>query len=190
MAEETAQAFLLRRRSTPVRMLRAPAPDRAALRDILTAGARVPDHGKLEPWRFVVLERPALGRLAGLVAARGSELGLDPERIAKAARDYSDSPLAVAVIAAPRPSDKIPEIEQVLSSGAVCLAVLNAVLAHGWAACWLTGWPAHDRAFAEGALGVGEGEFVAGLIHLGSADATPPERPRPDIDAITRWDGP
>ncbi len=190
MAEDSARAFLLRRRSTPVRMLRAPAPDRAALRAILTAGARVPDHGKLEPWRFVVLERPALARLAGRVEARGAELGLEPERIVKAARDYSDSPLAIAVIAAPCPSEKIPEIEQVLSAGGVCLSVLNAALAHGWGACWLTGWPVHDRAFAERALGVGADEFVAGMIHVGSTDTPPPDRPRPDIDAITRWSGP
>ena len=190
MAEDSARAFLLRRRSTPVRMLRAPAPDREVLRAILTAGVRVPDHGKLEPWRFVVLERPALVRLVGEVEARGAELGLEPEGIAKAARDYNDSPLAVAVIAAPRPSEKIPEIEQVLSAGAVCLSVLNAALAHGWGACWLTGWPVHDRAFAERALGVGAGEFVAGMIHIGSTDTPPPDRPRPDIDAITRWSGP
>ncbi len=190
MVEETAAEFLLRRRSTPLRMMRAPAPDRAELRAILTAGARVPDHGKLEPWRLVVLERPVLSRLAGQVEARGAELGLDPEAIAKAARDFADSPLAVAVIAAPRPSGKIPAIEQVLSAGAVCLSVLNAALARGWAGSWLTGWPVHDRPFAEGALGVVPGEFVAGLIHLGSADTAPPERPRPDLDSIIRWDGP
>jgi len=179
--------FLLTRRSRPAKTLRPPAPTREELRPILTAAARSPDHGKLEPWRFVVLERGALDRLAALVRRRGAALGETPEAIEKQVAAYADSPLAVAVISSPKESDKILEIEQVYSAGAVCLALLNAALAAGWGANWLSGWPAHDREFVAEGLGLAPQERVAGVIHIGTETATPPERPRPDLDAITTW---
>jgi nitroreductase len=182
--------FLLSRRSHPARTLSAPAPDRAALLTLLTAAARVPDHGKLEPWRFVVLGRAALDRLAGLAAARGAALGLEEERIAKAVAQYRDSPLAVAVVQVPRPTDKVPAVEQTFSAGAVCLGLLNAALAAGWGACWLTGWPVYDRAFLAEGLGLSEGERIAGMIHIGTAGGVPPDRPRPDLARIVTWEGP
>lgn len=179
--------FLLSRRSRPAKTLTTPVPDRAALRPLLTAAARSPDHGKLVPWRFVVLERPALLRLAGLVEARGAALGRDPQDIAKAHAQYADSHLTVAVIEVQKPSDKVPPIEQSYSAGAVCLALLNAALAAGWGANWLTGWPVHDRPFAEEGLGLAGNERVTGLIHLGTERMVPPERPRPETDRITTW---
>ncbi|MDR5651156.1 nitroreductase family protein [Ruixingdingia sedimenti] len=184
---QDARHFLLTRRSVPLRTLATPAPDRHALAELLTAAARVPDHGKLEPWRFVVLERPALERLAAAAAAQGPALGIEPDRIAKGQGQFAESPLAVAVIAAPRESPVIPPVEQVLSAGAVCLSLLNAALAAGWGASWLTGWVAHDRRFAEPAFGLGPQEWVAGIVHIGTRTAPPPERPRPDIGAITTW---
>lgn len=179
--------FLLTRRSRPAKTLRPPAPTRESLRPILTAAARSPDHGKLEPWRFVVLERAALDRLAALVRVRGAALGEAPEAIDKQVAAYADSPLAVAVIASPKPSDRIPEIEQLYSAGAVCLALLNAALAAGWGANWLSGWPVHDPSFVEEGLGLAPHERVAGVIHIGTETTAPPERPRPDLDAITTW---
>jgi nitroreductase len=179
--------FLLTRRSRPAKMLRAPGPDRATLERLLTAAARVPDHGKLEPWRFLVLERAALDRLATLTTERGEALGEEPEKIAKAAATFGDSPFAVAVISAPKPSDKIPEIEQLLSAGAVCLSLLNAALAQGFGACWLTGDAAHDPDFRARGLGLEQHERIAGFIHIGTTEATPPDRPRPDVAALTRW---
>lgn len=182
-----ALRFLLTRRSRPAKTLAAPVPDRDTLRLILTAAARTPDHGKLEPWRFLVLERAALRRLAGLVAPRGQALGLDAERIGKAEAQFANADLAVAIVSCPKPSDKIPEIEQVYSAGAVCLALLNAAHAAGWGANWLSGWPAHDPAFLEEALGLGPQDRVAGFIHIGTETAVPPERPRPDLDALVTW---
>lgn len=182
-----ALEFLMSRRSRPAKTLTTPVPDRAALRPILTAAARSPDHGKLEPWRFIVLERPALLRLAALVERLGPGLGKTAEEIAKARAQYADAHLAVAVIEAPKPSEKIPAIEQTYSAGAVCLALLNAALASGWGANWLTGWPVHDRDFVTGGLGLTAGERVAGLIHIGTETSRPPERPRPDTEAITDW---
>ena len=179
--------FLLTRRSRPAKTLAPPVPDRAALMPLLTAAARSPDHGKLEPWRLVVLERAALQRLAGLAARRGAALGLAPEQIDKGTRQYADGHLAVAVIAAPKPSPTIPAIEQHLSAGAVCLALLNAALAAGWGANWLTGWASHDPEFCAEGLGLGPGEFIAGLIHIGTETAAPPERPRPDLTRIVTW---
>ncbi|MDP5086461.1 MAG: nitroreductase [Yoonia sp.] len=182
-----ALEFLLTRRSRPAKTLTTPVPDRATVQTLLTAAARTPDHGKLEPWRFVVLEKAALARLADLVVVRGAALGLEPEAIDKAQTQYANADLAIAVISAPKPSEKIPQIEQVYSAGAVCLALVNAALAAGWGANWLSGWASHDRDFIREGLGLADHESVAGFIHLGSESSAPPERPRPDLDAITTW---
>ncbi len=179
--------FLLTRRSRPAKTLTTPVPDRATVTQLLTAAARTPDHGKLEPWRFLVLEKPALQRLAKLNETRGAALDLDQDKIDKGIAQYANADLAVAVVSSPKPSEKIPQIEQTYSAGAVCLALLNAALAAGWGANWLTGWASHDRVFLREGLGLEDHESVAGLIHLGTETATPPERPRPDLDAITTW---
>lgn len=186
-ANPAALDFLLTRRSRPAKTLVAPAPSRADLAPILTAAARSPDHGKLEPWRFIVIERGAMGRLADLAEARGRALGKADEDIAKGRSQFDQGVLAVAVVEVRRPTDKVPAIEQSYSAGAVCLALLNAALAAGWGANWLTGWPAHDRAFCRDGLGLAEHERIAGFIHIGTETAAPPERPRPDLDAITEW---
>ena len=179
--------FLLSRRSRPAKTLVAPGPDRAALMPLLTAAARSPDHGKLEPWRFVVLEGAAMTRLAELAQARGVALGKSPEDIAKGRSQFDLGILGVAVIESPKPSDKVPEIEQTYSAGAVCLALLNAALAAGWGANWLTGWVSHDRAFVEQGLGLAGHERVAGLIHIATEGPVPTDRPRPDLAALTSW---
>ncbi|WP_296423813.1 nitroreductase [Yoonia sp.] len=179
--------FLLTRRSRPAKTLTMPVPDRAALQTLLTAAARTPDHGKLEPWRFIVLSKPALARLAAMIPARGAALGIEPDKIAKAAAQFGTADLAVAVISAPKASDNIPQIEQIYSAGAVCLSLVNAALAAGWGANWLSGWASHDRPFVRDGLGLADHETVAGLIHLGTETSTPPDRPRPDLGAITTW---
>lgn len=184
---EAAVEFLLTRRSRPAKTLVAPAPDSEALREILTAGARSPDHGKLEPWRFLVITRDAALRLGAEAEARAEAQGLPADKVAKAGKQFLDSQLCVAVILSPKESDKVPQIEQVYSAGAVCLSLLNAALAAGWGANWLTGWAAHDAAFGRDLLGLQPGESVAGFIHLGTEAVTPVDRPRPDLDAITSW---
>lgn len=179
--------FLLTRRSRPAKTLAEPVPDRATLETLLSAAARTPDHGKLEPWRFVVLGKGAMPRLAKAVQARGEAIGLDPEQITKGRSQFDQGHLAVAVIEVQKPSDKIPALEQTYSAGAVCLALLNAALAAGWGANWLTGWPSHDRNFVQSELGLGDQERIAGLIHIGTETSTPPDRPRPDLATITTW---
>ncbi|MEM9582827.1 MAG: nitroreductase [Pseudomonadota bacterium] len=182
-----AVEFLLTRRSRPAKTLTTPAPSKADLTPILTAAARTPDHGKLEPWRFIVLEQPALQRLGTSARTRGADLGLEQDKINKIGAMFETAPLSVAVIASPKPSEKIPQIEQTLSAGAVCLALLNAALASGWGANWLTGWTAFDRPFLTDALHLTSEEVVAGFIHLGTETSKPPDRPRPDLSAITEW---
>jgi len=177
--------FLLTRRSRPAKMLRAPGPDDATLERLLTAAARVPDHGKLEPWRFVVLEPAALARLAALSEELGAAQGMEADKIEKAAQCFRDSPLVVAVVAVEQPSEKIPAFEQLLSAGAVCVSLVNAALAQGFGACWLTGWQAYDPAFRRDGLGLAAQERIAGFVHIGTCATTPPDRPRPDIAALT-----
>ena len=179
--------FLLTRRSRPAKTLTTPVPDKATLDTLLTAAARTPDHGKLEPWRFIVLQKAALTRLAQMIPARGDALQIEPDKITKAYDQYANADLAVVVVSSPKPSDKVPQIEQVYSAGAVCLALLNAGLAAGWGANWLSGWASHDRDFVRDGLGIDDHEHIAGLIHLGTEKNAPPERPRPNLDAITTW---
>jgi nitroreductase len=179
--------FLLTRRSRPAKTLRAPVPDRDTLMTLLTAAARTPDHGKLEPWRFIVLEKAALTRLAALVPARAAALSIDPDKIDKAIAQYRDADLAIAVIDSPVISDKVPQIEQTYSAGAVCLSLLNAALAAGWGANWLSGWTSHDRAFCDVGFGLAAHERIAGLIHIGTETNAPPERPRPDLAHKVTW---
>ncbi len=182
-----ALEFLLSRRSRPAKTLKAPGPDADALMPILTAAARTPDHGKLEPWRFIVLQGDALTRLAGVAKERGAALGLDEDKIAKGHDQFANSPMCVAVIEVQKDAPKIPPLEQTYSAGAVCLAFLNAALAAGWGANWLSGWVSHDRGFMAEALGLADNERVAGFMHIGTETSTPPDRPRPDLDAITTW---
>jgi nitroreductase len=185
--DPAALAFLQTRRSRPAKTLGLPVPDRAALRPLLRAALRCPDHGKLEPWRLIVLERAALVRVAGLVAGCGARLGRDEAEIAKQRAQFADAHLAVAVILSPRPSDKVPAAEQAASAACVAYGLLNAALAAGWGANWLSGWASHDAGFARDALGLAEGERITGFIHIGTETAAPPERPRPDADALTTW---
>lgn len=179
--------FLLTRRSRPAKTLVAPGPTRSELEPILTAAARTPDHGKLEPWRFVVLEQGAMPRLAELAETRAKDLGKSEEDTAKARAQFDQGICAVAVIEVQRDAAKIPPLEQTYSAGAVCLAMLNAALASGWGANWLSGWVSHDRVFAQNALNLAENERIAGFIHIATEGPKPPERPRPDLQEITTW---
>ena len=186
-ANREALDFLLTRRSFPARTLTLPIPDRAGIDLILTAAARVPDHGKLEPWRFIVLHKPALQRLSGIVARRAVELDTDPEKRPKTVAQYAQADLAIVVVSAPKVSAKVPVSEQVYTAGAVCMGVLHAATALGFGANWLSGWPSYDRAFLTEGLGLSDDETMAGIIHIGTVAETVPDRPRPDMARITTW---
>ncbi|MFN5999288.1 MAG: nitroreductase [Paracoccaceae bacterium] len=184
---DAALAFLTARRSRPAKLFTFPVPDRGQLEEILTAATRVPDHGKLEPWRLIVVQGAAFARLADLAEARAHELGGDAEMVAKGRGQYDLGKLAVVVIASPKPSPKIPVAEQQASAAALCLGIVNAAEAAGWGACWLTGWPAHDAGFAARAFGCDGGETVAGIVHIATPPADGPDRPRPDLGRLVTW---
>ena len=137
-----------------------------------------------------VYQTVATGELLCIDANTGKHLWhvkLAPDQIQKGRSQFDQGHLAVAVIEVQKPSPKIPPLEQTYSAGAVCLALLNAALAAGWGANWLSGWPSHDRAFMRAGLELADHERIAGLIHIGTEGAIPPERPRPDIESITTW---
>ena len=184
---DAALAFLSTRMSRPAKLFSLPVPTRDQLTEILAAATRVPDHGKLEPWRLVVVQGAAFKRLADLAEARARELGGDAEKIAKGRGQYDLGKLAVVVIASPKPSPKIPAAEQLSSANALCFGIVNAAEAAGWGANWLTGWPAHDAVFAARAFGCTEDETVAGIVHIATPPEDGPDRPRPDLPRIVSW---
>ena len=168
--DEQLVRYLKTRRSIPPAQMSAPGPDPQTLRAILEIAARVPDHGKLAPWRFILYERDSreslLLGLAGI--ARAAPDAQEARYRADKARGMADAPLIVGVASAPiADHPKIPLWEQQLSAGAVCLNLLHAAQAHGFAAQWLTGWYAYDAQAARW-LGLREGERFAGFVHIGT----------------------
>lgn len=183
-------SHLQTRRSVSNALLSEPGPDAPTLADMLTLAARVPDHGKLAPWRFVIY--PAGARKAGAewLAARAEALGEDVEKRVKKANGFATAPVCVGVISTAAPHVKIPEWEQHLSAGAVCLNLLHAAAAYGFRAQWLTDWFSNDPE-ACAYLGVAEGERVAGFVYIGSYANAVPDRDRPDVPALTStWAAP
>jgi|CXWL01.1.fsa_nt_gi nitroreductase len=166
-------ALLALRRSTKVVHLAPPGPNAGQLEALLRLGARVPDHGKLGPWRFVVIEGEGRER-AGLALA--SNAG-DAQSAEIARQTFQRAPVCVLVVSTAAPHPKIPEWEQQLSAGAVCQNLLVAAYAMGFGACWLTGWACYD-ARARAALGLHEHERIAGFVHLGAPTAPASERVR------------
>lgn len=181
------QAFLATRRSRPAKTLGGEAPDRAALEALLMAAARVPDHGKLAPWRFAVLGSKTRAAMAAAAHAHGPDAGLDAAATEKAALQFSYGGAVVAVVASAVVPHKIPAWEQELSAGAVCLSLVNAALAAGWGANWLTGPFARHTGFLQSTLGTQPGEFVAGFIHIGNETVVPADRDRPDLRKCVDW---
>ena len=183
--------FLNHRRSTPSRLLGEPAPDPAQLEQLLAAAVRVPDHGALAPWRILAIGGESRLRLGEFLATRALEL----DACVSAAAQEKDrlrfvrAPLVLAVIASLRANPKVPEIEQILSAGNVCFALLQASQALGFGAQWLTGWAAYDEAVMAH-LGLLQRERIVGFIHVGSVQTPVPERPRPDWAAhYSVWPG-
>ena len=176
-----ALALLDARRSVPAKQLGEPAPDEATLMRMLESAVRVPDHGKLTPWRFLAIRGDARRALGDRLAARGLERdpGAGEAAVEKDRMRFSHAPLVLVVIVQLGPNAKIPEQERLLSAGCVCFALLQAAQALGFGAQWLTGWPAYDTEVKRW-LGLGEHEHVAGFIHIGTPKLEAPERERPD----------
>ena len=186
----TLKQYMESRRSRPVLQIGEPGPTRAELEEILAIASRVPDHGKLAPWRFVVFrgaERERLGaELGGHRTWNTPDLGEESLRAER--MRLTRAPVVVMMVSRAAPHPKIPEWEQLLSAGAVGMNLLIAANALGYVACWLTEWMAYD-ASAASLLGVEPGERITGFIHVGTALQPPFERDRPSLDDIVTWVG-
>jgi nitroreductase len=180
-------AFLARRRSASAMALREPAPSDAELATLLRLATRVPDHGKLSPWRFVILRGDSKQRfIAGLEAIAATRP--DAEKLRAKLGKIKAPPLTVAVISRTTPAE-IPEWEQRLSSAAVCMTLIIAAQAMGYGANWITDWYAYDDD-AGRLLGLRDGERIAGYVHLGTSADVPLERVRPDVATlVSEWNG-
>jgi nitroreductase len=181
--------LLRTRRSVKPVELAGPALSREEVETLLTIASRVPDHGKLVPWRFIVFDGDA--RLAAgeaIVAAfRRKFPEANPEQVDYERKRLARAPLVVAVVSRAAPHVKIPEWEQVLSAGAAAMSLVFAAHALGFAANWITEWYAYDRSVLD-ALGLAPHEKIAGFIHIGRHAAARDDRPRPPLsDIVTRF---
>jgi nitroreductase len=181
--------LLKTRRSAPAASLTEPGPNGAEIDSLLRVAARVPDHGKLAPWRFIVFEGEGRDRAGAIVAEvyAKSHPDADLTRLAAEKKRFSLAPLVIGVVSRAGQHEKIPEWEQVLSAGAVCMNLIVAANALGFASVWLSEWCAYDRAVLA-RLGVAENEKIAGFIHIGRATSPREDRPRPALaDIVTRF---
>jgi nitroreductase len=181
--------LLKTRRSMKPREMTPPGPSPAELETILTIGARVPDHGKLAPWRFIVFEGDARVRAGAVIAKvfalknpQASAAEIDVEK-----RRLTDAPLVIGVVSFTKLHPKVPPWEQELSAGASAMNIVTAATALGYGACWLTGWFAFDRDVLDG-LGLKADEKLAGFIHIGTVSKPSEDRPRPALsEIVTRF---
>jgi nitroreductase len=184
--------LLKTRKSISAPFLSAPPPSDAELAEILTIASRVPDHGKLTPWRFILFKgdagRKAGDALAKLYAAKNP--GADETKLEEERKRLAQAPLVVAVVSRAAPHPKIPEFEQLLSAGNAAMNVVLAAHALGYAAQWTTGWIAYDEE-AGGILGLQARERFVAFVHIGTPTAPPTDRPRPSFaDVVSEWQPP
>ncbi len=184
-------SLLERRRSLVANEMVPPGPDAAQLERLLRIAARVPDHGKLAPWRFIVFTGEARSKFGAVLEARFHELhpDADERQLAVERQRFERAPVVVGVVSRATPHAKIPEWEQQLSAGAVCQNLLTASAAMGFASQWLSEWYSFDEAI-DRALGLEDPECVAGFIYIASAKQAPGERARPAMeDIVSHWSG-
>ena len=184
MNSSTIDLLKIRRSVKPMEMM-GPGPSIAELDTILTLGARVPDHGKLAPWRFIVFEGEARERAGEIFARvfRDKNPAATPDQAESERRKFLYAPLVIAVVARPKPHAKIPVWEQELSVGASAMNIVVAANALGYVASWLTGWAAFDRDVLD-ALGLAADEKMAGYIHIGKPTRAVEDRDRPVMSEI------
>ena len=187
-AQASTLDLLRTRRSVPPMLLDGPGPTADELDGWLAIAARVTDHGKLSPWRFLVIEGEARERVGAIIEQTflADFPQADEKRRAQERQRLTHAPTVVGVVSRAGPHVKIPEWEQVLSVGAVCMNLEHAATALGYAASWITDWYSYDPE-ALALFGVGAGERVAGFIHIGTLAEPSLERPRPDVAALTTW---
>ena len=182
--------YLKTRRSVGIGFLKDPGPNPEELAEILTMGTRVPDHGKVVPWRLILIEGEAraqagekLAEIAKQIRSDLDEAGLEIER-----RQFLPAPLTIGVLLSPKPNPKAPEIEQLLSAGNVCFNLSHAAFAMGFAASWTNRWYGFNTD-AQTMLGAKGGERFVGFVHIGTPTMLPEDRERPSIDSVvSRWE--
>ena len=188
-ANTEVRDYLLSRRSVGVGFLVEPGPTSDELEQILTIGTRVPDHGKIAPWRLVIIEgddRAAAGEKLAAIAAR-QNLALDEASRDVERKRFLPAPLTIGVISSPQAHPKVPEFEQLLSAGNVAFNLVHAAYALGFAASWVTRWYSFD-AEAGAMLGARDGERFVGFVHIGSPSVSVEDRPRPALSSVvSRW---
>jgi nitroreductase len=181
--------LLRTRRSLKPNELIGPPPSPHDLDTLLTIASRVPDHGKLTPWRFIVFEGASQLKAGAAIAAAFVAKYPDatPDQVEFERRRLARAPLAIAVVSRAAPHVKIPEWEQVLSAGAAAMSLVIAAHALGFGATWITEWYAYDRSVLD-ALGLAPHEKIAGFVHIGRPAHAPEDRPRPALaDIVTRF---
>jgi nitroreductase len=178
--------LLLSRRSGSAKALTGPGPSPGQLRELLACGARVPDHGKLAPWRFIVFEGEGRARMGELLAEalQRTEADVSPERLVLERSRFLRAPVVIGVVSRVREGIPIPEWEQLLSAGACCMTIVIAAHAIGFVANWITEWCAYHSLVHEG-LRLKSGDRIAGFIYIGHPAAPLEERIRPDLDSLT-----
>jgi nitroreductase len=182
--------LLKTRRSVKADLLAAPAPTAEELDTILTLAARVPDHKKLAPWRFVVIEgaaREQLGEIAAEACRREEAEPPSPVRLDTERKRFLRAPLVVAVVSRVEETRGAPEWEQILSAGASAMTLCIAANALGYGTVWITEWISYSRHFTS-QFGLAPNERIAGFVHIGTATERPADRERPDLATIvSRW---
>ncbi|GAA0589212.1 nitroreductase [Paenochrobactrum glaciei] len=190
--QEAVLEFLSKRHSTPISALAAPGPDEDQLQLMLKLAARVPDHGRLTPWRFIIYRGDARKKVGQLLADRLEQLegSLTEARKEQELKRFDRAPLVVGVVSSPVEHPRIPEWEMFLSAGAAAMNLCHAANAMGFASNWITNWYANEE---EGRrlLGIAPHERVAGFVHIGTSQSVVPERPRADMEAkVSEYQGP
>ncbi|MBB44349.1 MAG: nitroreductase [Rhodospirillaceae bacterium] len=183
--------FLLSRRSVVVRNMIEPGPTEKDLTKILSAGMRVPDHGRLAPWRFKIIRGKFRNELGSILvnAYKNNNPNYIEEQLEIERERFNRAPIVILVISVTNPEHKIPEWEQILSSGAACQNILTSALSMGYAAQWITEWYAYDKNVTA-PLGLKNKDRVAGFIYLGTRAEEPQDRTRPEYnDVVSEWIG-
>lgn len=178
--------YLKTRRSVPLTMMCGPGPDAGSLHEMLEIAARTPDHGRLEPWRFIIYREAAGREIGEKLADRAQELNgpMAEDQVERERNRLLRAPVAIGVVAVTKEHEKIPAWEQFLSAGAAAMNLVHAANALGFCANWVTGWYSDDEK-GRAILGLAPDERMAGIVHIGSCDREIADRPRPDVGALT-----
>lgn len=171
--------LMLKRRSVLIKNLHEPGPNKQQLKTILTIASRVPDHRKLEPWRFIVIEKQQRHKL-GKLCAKIKQNEMTEEQLKIQQTKFTQAPIVICVVYKPV-EHKTPHFEQLLSTGAVCQNINIACTALGFGSQWITGWHAYDRSVMD-ILGLSIDESIGGFLYIGSYSEAPGERQRPNLD--------